>query len=107
MKKELEFAVTYSADMTLKSRRILDIRKLFDWSMVTAGGVLIIAALIFPAAAPILIIASVGVGLVKEFFGSYLPDKTKLERGARKISIPFVKNTALLSKRACVRYSIS
>ena len=29
MKKELEFAVTYSADMTLKSRRILDIRKLF------------------------------------------------------------------------------
>ena len=84
MKKELEFAVTYSADMTLKSRRILDIRKLFDWGMVTAGGLLIIAALIFPAAAPILLIASAGVGLVKEFFGGMLPDKAKLERGARE-----------------------
>ena len=84
MKKELEFAVIYSADMTLKSRRILDIRKLFDWGMVTAGGLLIIAALIFPAAAPILLLASAGVGLVKELFGGLLPDKTKLERGARE-----------------------
>ena len=84
MKKELEFAVTYSADMTLKSHRILNIRKLFDWGMVTAGGLLIIAALIFPAAAPILLLASAGVGLVKEFFGGLLPDKTKLERGARE-----------------------
>ncbi len=104
MKKELEFAVTYSADMTLKSRRILDIRKLFDWSMVTAGGVLIIAALIFPAAAPILIIASVGVGLVKEFFGSYLPDKTKLERGAReKIEVQLRENI----NSVCQKYRAS
>ena len=84
MKKELEFAVTYSADMTLKSRRILDTRKLFEWGMVATGGLLVIAALVFPAAAPVLLIASVGVGLVKEFFGGYLPDKAKLERGARE-----------------------
>ncbi len=84
MKKELEFAVTYSADMTLKSRRILDTRKLFEWGMVATGGLLVIAALVFPAAAPVLLLASVGVGLVKEFFGGYLPDKAKLERGARE-----------------------
>ena len=104
MKKELEFAVTYSADMTLKSRRILDIRKLFDWGMVTTGGMLIIAALIFPAAAPILIIASVGVGLVKEFFGGYLPDKTKLERGAReKIEVQLRENI----NSVCQKYRAS
>lgn len=84
MKKELEFAVTYSADMTLKSRRILDTRKLFEWGMVATGGLLVIAALVFPAVAPVLLLASVGVGLVKEFFGGYLPDKAKLERGARE-----------------------
>ncbi len=83
MKKELEFAVTYSADSTLKPKKILDIRKLFDWGMVAAGGALVIAALVFAPAAPILLLASVGVGLIKELFGGYIPDKAKLEAGAK------------------------
>ena len=84
MEKELDFAVKYSADMTLKARSILDAHKLFDWGMITVGGALLIAAMIFPAAAPVLILASVGIGLVKDFLGRYVPDKAKLERGARE-----------------------
>lgn len=84
MKIELEFAVKYSADMTLKPHRILDARKVFDWGLIAASGVLLVAAILFPAAAPVLFLASVGIGLFKEFFGGYVPDKAKLERGARE-----------------------
>ena len=83
MGKELDFAVSYSTDVTLKSRRILDVRQTFDWSMIAIGGGLTIAALVFTPAAPILLLAALGVGLLKEFVGGFIPDKSKLEAGAK------------------------
>lgn len=83
MGKELEFAVTYSTDVTLKSRRILDVRQTFDWSMIAIGGGLTIAALIFTPAAPILLLAALGIGIFKEFLGGFLPEKSKIEAGAK------------------------
>ena len=83
MGKELEFAVSYSTDVTLKSRRILDVRQTFDWSMIAVGGGLTIAALIFTPAAPILLLAALGIGIFKEFLGGFLPEKAKIEAGAK------------------------
>lgn len=83
MGKELEFAVSYSTDVTLKSRRILDVRHTFDWSMIAIGGGLTIAALIFTPAAPVLLLAALGIGIFKEFLGGFLPEKSKIEAGAK------------------------
>lgn len=83
MGKELEFSLTFAEDAALRSRRILDVKKVFDWGMVAVSGGLTVAALIFAPAAPVLFLAAMGVGLIKELADNFIPEKEKLVSGEK------------------------
>ena len=81
--KELKFTLEFTSEMTLKSKRILNIRRIFDWSATLIGGGLAIAALFVAPLAPAFLIASLGVAAVKFIGDKWIPTVETLHLNAK------------------------
>lgn len=81
--REMQFTLDFTSDRTLKTNRILNIKRIFDWSATLIGGGLVIAAMFVAPLAPAFLIASLGVGAAKLIGDRWIPTVDTLQLNAK------------------------